>query len=107
MMKSLKGTQRSCSSRLNRARRNAIALASMIEKIDTKSADFWCELRSLTETISQCVHEANAYNNVAMGGALFSESVKGPDPAFIQTVFDRVSSSGLLPPPPATPEASE
>lgn len=84
-MKSLRDTQRSCASRLNRARRNAVALASMIEKKNVRSADFWCELRSLAETISQCVHEANAYNNVVMGGTSFSDdlcavSVKEPEP---------------------------
>lgn len=97
-MKSLKDTQRSCSSRLNRARRNAIALASMVEKKDTRSADFWCELRSLAETISQCVHEANAYNNVAMGGMSFSDDLHAVS---LQTPIERAATMT------ATPEASE
>jgi hypothetical protein len=64
--------RRSRNGRLNRARREAEKLVSLLEafegqKVGIDVQEFWQAIREHGQQIAQCVHEANAYNNVMVG----------------------------------------
>lgn len=72
MDKSRFNIRRSRNGRLNRARRDAEKLISLLEKFEGRTGgiadqDFWAAIRDLGQSISLCVSEANAYNNVMVG----------------------------------------
>lgn len=71
-MKTRFDLRRSRNGRLNRARREAAKLITLLEafegeKVGIAVQEFWQAVREHGEQIAQCVHEANAYNNVMVG----------------------------------------
>jgi hypothetical protein len=80
-MKSERSVGRSRNSRLNRARARCKELLDQLGKVERfphnrliSEAAFWEECRSLVADLSQCIHEANAYNNcMADDGTIFEQ----------------------------------
>ncbi len=64
--------RRSRNASLNRARRDAVKLVSLLEafegqKVGIAVQEFWQAVRGHGEQIAKSIHEANAYNNVMVG----------------------------------------
>jgi len=72
-MKSHREIRRSCAARLNKAKRDADTLSVLLGARSLSDGAFWSDIRDLVNSISQCVHEANAYNNIAMGDRVFAK----------------------------------
>lgn len=72
-MKSHRDTKRSCVARLNKAKRDADTLSAVLGEKNLSEGAFWSDIRDLVNSIAQCVHEANAYNNIAMGDRAFAK----------------------------------
>jgi hypothetical protein len=72
MAKSTYNLRRSRNGRLNKARREAQKLVSLLEAFEGERLgidvqEFWQAVREHGQQIAQCIHEANAYNNVMVG----------------------------------------
>lgn len=66
-MKSEKNVKRSAAARINRVIRESKQITAVAKRLhEIHSPDDMADLRNLSESLIQCVHEYNAYANVLL-----------------------------------------